>query len=183
MNINDNAKKTNNEIKLNAYEQINPQLDKRVQMIYERYHAGKSIIMDDLQYLWKKDPEGCERLLRSIVEPKADKKIENELDQMGNIKLAEKEAESTSEQSNHLDDGSDTNLPIDKLKKVIESMNSIKLVIEKMSDSERMDLMKGFNEALELKKLPNKMKYWDDTFLDKMTMYTFEEEKEFNLLV
>ncbi|MGB4657772.1 MAG: hypothetical protein WBI07_01170, partial [Mobilitalea sp.] len=63
-----------------------------------------------------------------------------------------------------------------------ETMISVKSEIGKMSELELMDMLKNLNEAIELKKMSNTMKFWDDTFTDKIVMYTYGEEKEFNQL-
>lgn len=181
MSIRGKSEKTQIEIKPHVYEQINPQLN-RVKAIYDRYHTGKSIIMDDLQYLWSKDPEGCVKLARSIIDSKIDKGLEIESGNMISYVDSIKYTESTDEQVNCIDHKTSIDTPMDTLKNVHEIMASVKLMVEKMSENELLDMLKNLNEELELKKLNNNMKYWDDTFVDKMVMYTYDVEKEFNSL-
>lgn len=163
-------------------ERINPNLDRRVQMIYERYSTGKTIIMDDLYYLWSKDPEGCDKLARSIVDTKIDKHMEGKPNNLVNVAYVDRSIKSTKEQENHIDYVSSPDAPVDNFKQIQDTMKSVKLIIERMNESERMDMLKNLNESFPLTELANNMKYWDDSYTDKMVMYTYKEEKEFSIL-
>ncbi|MDF2543925.1 MAG: hypothetical protein K0S47_3643 [Herbinix sp.] len=163
-------------------DQTNNQTDKRVKMIYDRYHSGKSIIMDDLQYLWMKDPEGCKKLAKSIVESKVDQVRETESNTLMNGVYVEKSIETGNEKRNYIEYHTTFDTPADSLDNIAENITSVKLMLENMSESELLEMMNHLNEAVELKKLTNKMKYWDDNFTDKMIQYTYEDMKEFNIL-
>ena len=78
MNKKGHSNQLQNIINRNVYGRINPQSDKRINMIYDRYQSGKSIIIDDLRYLWLKDPKGFEQLTRNIVEGNKSKGFEKE---------------------------------------------------------------------------------------------------------
>jgi len=182
MSIRKENEKNQTEIEPHIAEQIDPLSDKRVKIIYERYKTGKSIIMDDLKYLCLKDPEGCKNLVRSIVESKTVKELEIEPDHIISIGSEKKDTENAAEQQSCIEDQSASEIQMDTLAHVIETMISVKSEIKKMSEWELLDMIKNLNEALELKKMSNTMKYWDDTFTDKMVMYTYSEEKEFNML-
>lgn len=182
MNTRERSENTQVQTKPGSYEKINPNLDRRVQMIYERYRTGKAIIMDDLRYLWSKDPESCDKLAKSIINAKTSKGLEIKSDQIISIGYADKYTKSTNEQQKHIDYISSADTPIESFNNVQETMKSVKLIIERMNESERIDMLKNLNESLALTNLANNMKYWDDTFTDKMVKYTYEEEKEFNIL-
>ena len=166
----------------NIFEQINHQSDKRVKMIYDRYRTGKSIIMDDLKYLWLKDPEGCEKIARSIVEGQTVKEPENKPNYLISIENGKKIVENTNDQQDYMDYKSGLETPIDTLKNVLDTITKVKLMIDNMSEKERMDILRNLNETPELQILTNKMKYWDDAFSDKMLIYTYDVEKEFDKL-
>ena len=183
MSIREKSEKTQINIKPHSYEQKNPQPDIRVKIIYERYRTGRTIILDDLRYLWLEDPEGCEKLARSIIEPKTDKGLETEPNIMVSIEYVKESSESTNEQLNHIDYVSSSDIPVDTLKNAQEIMNSIKLMMEKMSESELKDMLDNLNETLELKKLNNKMEYWDDVFAHKILTYSINLKKEIDILV
>lgn len=182
MSIRENSEKIQIKMKPHFYKQINHQMDKKIQMIYDRYRTGKSITIDDLQYLWLKDPEGCEKLARSIVESKIGKELEIEPNNMVSNVNMKKNKESTNEHQNYIDYISSPDTPLDALKSVRETMISVKLTIEKMSERERMDMLNDFYDALELKKVTDIMKYWNDAFIDKIVTYSYDVEKEFDKL-
>ena len=183
MSIKGKSEITHIKIDPQIYLQINPQVDKRVQMIYDRYRTGKSIILDDLRYLFLRDPEGCKKLAKSIIEAKNGKEQESEPGNVVSIGYKKINSEKANEQRNYIENisiNSDTSN--DSIHNVLITMSSVKSLIENMSENELMDMMNNLNEAIELKKLASQMKYWEDEFIDKMVAYTYEEEKEFDKL-
>lgn len=182
MNTRVKNEKTQVQMKSGSDERINPNLDRRVQMIYDRYRTGKAIIIDDLKYLWSKDPEGCEKLARSIINAKTGKSPEPQPNAIVSYSKGNSFIENTKEQQNYIDYRSSADTPVESFHNVQETMKSVKLIIERMNENERMDMLKNLNESLTLSNLANNMKYWDDSFTDKMVMYTYEEEKEFNIM-
>ncbi len=159
----------------------NHQPDKRAKMIYNQYHNGRSIIIDDLKYLWLKDPEGGYKIARSLVEAKIDKGLE--IEPNNKIWYVEENTECKNKQQNYIEYecGDDTSRDI--VENVLETIISIKLRIKKMSDKELKDVSENLYKGLELKQQINIIKNWDDTFIDKMVMYTYDVEKEFDFIV
>ncbi len=159
-----------------------PLLDKRVKMIYDRYRTGRLITLNDLQYLWLKDPESCNKLAKSIAESKSVKGIRLKLKNKVTSGYVEKSKESIEEQKNSIDYISSPEAPMVSLNDIRKTMFSVKSMLENMSESERKDLLNNFNDELELKKVTNKMKYWDDAFVFKMVSYSYDDETEFDKL-
>lgn len=159
-----------------------PLLDKRVKMIYDRYRTGRSITLNDLQYLWLKDPESCSKLVSSIAEPKSVKGIRLKLNHKASNGYVEKNKESKENQKNYIEYISSSDTPMVSLTDIRETMFSVKSMIENMSESERMELLNNVNDESVLKRVTNKMKYWDDAFIFKMVSYSYVDEKEFNKL-
>lgn len=189
MSIRENNENLVNKVRLHNSEHSNEKSDKKLQKIYERYHNGKTIIMDDLKYLCLKDPEGCNILIKNIIEPNIinSNKIESNMDsRIGDVnntglKSAVKNLEESKKQQLNNDSAliDDTEY---RIKNSLEIMSSIKLEIEKMNELEKMDMLNHLYKTIELIKLSQNMKYWDDKFNDKMIMYTYGDEKEFNIL-
>lgn len=183
MNNREYSDKIQMEMNPNHYDHINYNPDNRVKMIYNRYRMGKTIIMDDLKYLWSKDPEGCDKLAKSIVESNTVKVLEVTTNNSINNEDGNMSTDNTKEeQSNYIEDRTDTGTLLQTVKFMPEIIGSVKLMIEKMSENERKDISKNLYDWIELKKLTHKMKYWDDTFLDKMTMYTYDGKNDYDIL-
>ncbi|MDF2587189.1 MAG: hypothetical protein K0S41_1030 [Anaerocolumna sp.] len=189
MSIRENNENLVNKIRLHNSEHSNEKPDKKLQKIYERYHNGKTIIMDDLKYLCLKDPEGCNILIKNIIEPNIinSNKIESNMDsKIGDVNnTGLKSTVKNQEESKKQQFNNDSALIDDteyRIKNSLEIMSSIKLEIEKMNELEKMDMLNHLYKTIELIKLSQNMKYWDDKFNDKMIMYTYGEEKEFNIL-
>jgi hypothetical protein len=184
-------KKMQNQMNLINYELISA--DMRIKMIYNRFRNGKSITLDDIKYLWLKDLEGFEKLGRNILEIKIEKERENELDNKQDfeqdMKLISMDSagyekiniENTEEYEDNLDSLEDSDISIFSVKNVIEAITSLKSLIGKMSENELLDMLKNLNEAQEMKKLAREMKLWDDRLVEKMVIYTYEQEKEFDM--
>ena len=51
-----------------------------------------------------------------------------------------------------------------------------------MSHNDLIEMWKHINEALMLKNIGDKMKYWNDTFDQKIMVYTYEDKNKFNTL-
>ena len=182
--MNSGEKHDNNQSKISpySYEQFNDYPNKKVKIIYDRYRKGKSITIDDLKYLWLNDFEGCNKLVKNFIELKKSGALTMESNDI-NSSIAMNKEEDTKEQQNSIDVISDIDHTIDTLKNITEIMESIKSMRENMSESEQRDISMNLFETLELEKLVKKMKDWDDTIIEKMMMYTYEDEKEFNVVV
>jgi hypothetical protein len=184
-----------NQMNLNSqiYEQRNRKTDRRLTMIYDRYHTGKSIIIDDLKYVCLKDPDGCNHIVKNIVESDSENKqvIESNLEnkqvkepkKVEKLEYAVNKNESSIKLLDYPDRENSIDTQITELKKGLEIMSSLKSVIDKMDDSEKIDMLANLYEALELKKLNQEIKFWNDTIADRISMYTYSEEKEFDVLV
>ena len=159
-----------------------PLLDKRVKMIYDRYRLGRSITINDLQYLWLQDSESSGKLARSIAESRSVKGIRLNRNNKFTSGSVEKDKEIIEKQTNSVDYISSPDTPMISLTDIRKIMYSAKSMIENMSESERMELLNDFNDHVELKKVTNKMKYWDDAFVLKMAHYPYDDEKEFDKL-
>lgn len=191
MNTMENTKKVYNKVKPLSYERIEEPQDDRVSEIYERYHAGKAIILDDLRYLWLKDPEGCKKLTKSIIESKSEQSKsektvkKQEVDHVKITGIISKNPEDLSNQHNYIDAIVGFDAPAKPLKpqrNIQEIINSMKIVLENMSDSDLKEMWKHINEELVSEKIGDKMKYWNHTYEDKIMMYSYEQEKKFNML-
>jgi hypothetical protein len=191
MNTRENAEKAYMEANSHIYEPIEEHQDEKVRMIYERYHEGKTIILDDLRYLWLKDPEGCKKLTKSIIEAKSkqskaeEPEKEQELNNLIDIGTFSKKTEEIIEQHNYIDviAGYDVS-PNSQLPQVNiqDILSSMKLVLETMSESDLMEMWNHINEALVLEKIGDKMKHWNEAVESKIMMYSYEVEKKFNML-
>ena len=181
MTDNDNRDKLSMEIRRNNHEPINPLPDQRLTMIYERYHTGKSIILDDLRYLWRKDPEGCSKLTRSILGVMKDKKQEAELTTKVSTRFDDMIV-SANEQPKLIGTTTSSENLFHMFDNVQDFLETIKLKLEQMSEQERMDLMNHFNTILEKQKVAAKMRYWEAELEEKINYYSIETEKKFDML-
>lgn len=174
-----------NKINLNShiYEQRNRKTDKRLTMIYDRYHTGKSIIIDDLKYVCLKDPDGCNHIVKNIVESNPENNQVIEPKKVENTEYSVNSKDSSKKHEDYPDCLINIDTQIEELKKGLEIMSSLKSVIDKMDDSEKIDMLANLYEALELKKLNHEIKYWNDTFAHRIANYSYSEEKEFDVIV
>lgn len=158
---------------------IKPLLDKRVRMIFDRYYKGRSLTLNDLQYLWLKEPESCIKLARNITEGKSFKGIRLKRKHKVNYGYVEKSKENLDEQKHTIDYISNPNSLDISENDIQETMFSVKLMLENMSENERMDLLNDFNDVFELRQISSQMKYWDDAFAFKMVSYSYEDEEKY----
>lgn len=154
-------------------EPIKIQPDQKVKMIYERFHNGKSLIMDDLKYLLKKDPEGFERLTESILKPFIGFEKET------NIEITIQSL--LKNQQNRINDSIDFHEPAASSNNIQQAINIMKTIIKKMSEPERMELISNLNEASELMKISDKINLFDDMVEEKLAKYTYYLEEDFNM--
>jgi hypothetical protein len=186
MNTRENGEKDYIEIKSPSNGQIEAHPDEKVRLIYERYHAGKTIILDDLKYLWLKDPEGCKRLTKSIIEAKSKQSQETEIKDEGrkleSTSLTIKKPDAMDDQINSFDIKSSEETLLSTFVNIQDMMSSMKLMLDQMSTNELMEMWNHINEALILEKIGDKMKCWDDVYEDKIMMNSYEVEKKFNKL-
>ena len=191
MNTRVSMEEENIKVKPLSYEFIEEHLDERVSKIYERYHTGKTIILDDLRYLWLKDPEGCKKITRSIIEAKSEQGEVKESDRKQAVnndediiafskKTKDKFAqEDYGEELSRSDSLEKSHLSQVNMNDIIGLM---KLELEHMSHNDLIEMWKHINEALMLKNIGDKMKYWNDTFDQKIMVYTYEDKNKFNTL-
>lgn len=180
MSIQEKNNKT--QIDMNPYKQMNSQTENKVKMIYERYRTGKSIIMDDLRYLWLKDPEGCEKIARSIVESKTGKESEAQHNNIETIGYAMSQKENIKDQQYGIEYKSPSDIQNVSVNSVMDTMFTVKSMMEKMNESDLVDMLKNLNKEYELKKHIKNMNDWDDMYLDKLVMYSYDAVKKFNIL-
>jgi hypothetical protein len=187
MSIRGKNKKQENEKQQNGLlpkisEKINSKEDIRLKNIYDRYHNGKTMIMDDLKYVCSKDPDGCKILIKNIVESRVNKGKENDSNKMEYREPVMNNTESIIKQQISSDYIPDSKTYVNDLKNGIEMMSSIKFEIGKMDEKEKMDMLNNLYQTIELIKLSKNMKYWDDKFQNKLVMYTYGDDKDFNIL-
>lgn len=195
--------------KLYHGEKTDIQQDWKTKMIYDRFRAGRTIIMDDLRYLSMRDPEGCKKLTESIIktfnnetEPELQETaMDNQqfasIDQNGQDTAVENdgsmnftaidnssldEIQYTNESLMDADQKADSEITTGIHGDILDSLVTAKEMLVKMDEKELSDLLDNLNEVMELKKLNDKIRFWDDAFSDKMIMYTYEASKEFERL-
>lgn len=147
-------KKNNSTYEINQ-EQWSQKADPRVKWIYEQYHSKKAVTLDDFQYLKRKDPESCQRLIRSMIEekqiePKNRDRIQREQVAMECIEKLEN-AVSLTEQK--LEQESDRN-PVETrqtLESVKESLSNVKDMMLVMDQNELEDMMDHLYEVSSLR--------------------------------
>ena len=155
-------------------EEAVPAPDRKASMIYERYRTGKTIILDDLRYLLWKDPEGCVKLMKSIVETKVGTVPEGDVPDATNTESLDMNAPNPPIQKSYTDRSKE-------LSEVLETMQSLRKLLNRMNEKEQLDMLENLNEETELKRFSKNMKYWEDTFTDNIVRYTYEEQKEFDI--
>lgn len=127
----------------------------KVSWIYEQYHDGKTLTIDDFKYLCRKDPEGCKRMIHSIIENKRhhmknDRRIQTEQVAMEYISKLQKEvslAQARLKQSGNevKPEGKQT------LESVKESLANVKQMILVMDQQDLADMMNHLYEVSELR--------------------------------
>ena len=158
----------------------NPLTDHRAKMIYQRYRTGKSIILEDLTYLLRHDIEGYHELAKYIITQVIGKEVKSE--SYDHYEIMIRKADNSNNQSKNLVYSSLSDVPVNSNQDISGIMASAKSKIEALSDQELSALLHSLNDETKLKCSIKRMKYWDDEVVDKMVVYTYEEEKTFNLL-
>lgn len=136
-------------------EQLNHKADPRVKWIYEQYHSGKAVTIDDFRYLRRKDPESCKRLIHSITEekqqePKDKERLQKEQVAMECIERLEEavnqaEIRLDKKRVEHRNDSRQT------LESVKESLSNVKEMMLVMNQDELEDMMDHLYEVSELR--------------------------------
>ena len=153
--------------------------DRRVKLIYERYLSGRAITMDDLKYLGKKDPEGLDYLVHKIIGFQAStKNIENInsdkcLDTGGTSDFSDKNVIVTSQEY--------VGLTKDQCSNRMNTTSMLKYWLQE-SENNLTGLLNIHSEVNKLTLLIQTMNYWEDSFSEQFVKYTYEPEKEFNVL-
>lgn len=168
------------ERKSHIRENITYESDERVKMIYERYHTGRAIIMDDLEYLLLKNPEAFEKIARSILRPKSEKGFNFGSIDIGNSTYVKKSVESETEQQNIIDYTSSEGMPSETVVNVSDIMTSLKSIIEHMSEKELQDISQNIYDPLELIK---RIAVLNDISPDEKVLYTYAKDKDFDISV
>jgi hypothetical protein len=171
--------------KRNPYIRENPnfQSDERVNIIYERYHAGKTIIMDDLKYLLLKNPEAFEKIVRSIIRPKSEKGFN-----FGSIGIEKgtymKKSENTEKiQQNYIDYTSGGSTQIETIANISDIMSTVKSIFDNMSKKELLDISQNIYDSQELMKRISVLNDWNDILPYEKVMNTYVQDKEFDISV
>lgn len=183
--MSDREKNVNIHIEKNPHihEKLIFETDERVKMIYERYRTGRTIIMDDLKYMLLKNPEAFEKITRSIIQSKSGKEFSFESINIGNNAYEKKNIDSTNEDGNSINFTSSEGTPVETVVNVSDIMTSVRSIIENMSEKELMEISKNVYDPLELIKRIAVLKELEDTPLDKKDIYTYAQEKEFDISV
>lgn len=183
MNDREKNEKTNIRKNPNIRELLSVETDERVKMIYERYHAGKTIIMDDLKYLLMKNPEAFEKLARSIIQVKKGKEFSFEDIDFGNSTYEKKSIDSTKDEGDYINFTDNEGIPTETIVNISNIMASVKSIIENMSEKELKEISKNVYEPLELIKRIAVLKELEDKSSDEKVMYTYDNEKDFDISV
>lgn len=146
---------------------MNREEQERLKKIYYRYHRGQALIMDDLRYLWQKDPEGYKKFSQGMVESKVGFELQKEIPTM-KVEIPQNIIERKWD-SNRKDN-------------MLETMIAIRVKMGIMEDSERRGFLNYVDSKLVQEQVVKKMKYWDDSVIEKVAMYTYDQEKEFSIL-
>ena len=129
--------------------------DSRLRWIYEQYHSGKTVILDDFKYLYRKDPEGCRRLLRSIIDKnyevhKEEQRQKTEwvtMECISQLEQAVKEAEGRLELKSEME-AMESKLTLESVK---ESLANVKEMVKVMEQEELIDMMDHLYEVSDLR--------------------------------
>lgn len=175
-------------------------VDSKLQNIYNRYHMGRTIILDDLKYVSAKDPDGCDSLLKSIVFSQTDEEYEKEQSEC--IEKEHKECiqeqeeikekviiQDFSEKGNlnksedgYVDCMDHEHNPEESIDNISNIISSIKSIFGELDEYEKIDMLKNLFHELDLMDIGRNLNYWEDAYSNKLTMFTYDEKKKFNML-
>lgn len=157
-------------------EQGKEPVDDRMKMIYQYYHVGKSLTLEDLQYLYQKDPEGCKKLIQRILHIETTNELEQKEQVEQSIVKREFVHKNTSEREYKIEDDR-----IDK-KDLLQTLELVKEKLEKMSDRELHDMSKNLNDRAALKDQVFRMKGLDEKDAEQLVKFAYEMEEKLDLL-
>lgn len=180
MSLSEKNKRAESLIKPNVDKPIDSLPDRRAKMIYERYQSGRPIIMDDLKYLYKKDPEGCDTLVKHIIDP-MHQKDQDLIASDKELSLYQSSSLSITNQQTEIEYKGITVKPNRNIDNIMEALYLVKMML-KQGDNDQLELLNIHNESTKLATLIQKMNHWDDMFSEQLVRYTYEAEKEFNIL-
>lgn len=129
--------------------------DYRLHWIYEQYHSGKALTIDDFKYLGKKDPEGCGKLIRSMLNTEQEKtkdeeRLKKEKVAIECIQKIEDELRIAKHQLdlhniNYEDGNKGTYVNVQ------ESLENVKQMVKIMNEADLADMMNHLYEITELR--------------------------------
>lgn len=129
--------------------------DYRLHWIYEQYHSGKALTIDDFKYLGKKDPEGCSKLIHSILNteqeiPKDEERLTKEKVAIECIQKIEDELRIAKQQLdlhniNYESSAGGTYVNVQ------ESLQNVKQMVKIMNEADLAEMMDHLYEITELR--------------------------------
>ncbi|WP_099467272.1 hypothetical protein [Konateibacter massiliensis] len=164
---------------------LNFQADDRVKMIYERYRSGRTIIMDDLEYLLWKNPEAFEKLAKSMLRPKSHKGFDFSAIEAGNTSYINDGVDTNAQEGQFIDYScaSMEGLPVETEINISNIIASVRATIENMSTKELNEISRNVYEPLELLKRIAVLKELDDSPMDEKVIYTYKLKKEIDISI
>lgn len=137
------------------YEKLSQRTDPKVRRIYEQFHRGNVITMDDLRYMSNIDPEGCKIIIQAMMERREEQKDEHrkqvESAAIQHINQLERDV---LQLQKHLNECCNRRVMNSKetLECVKESLANVKQIVLVMDQDELKDMMNHLNEVSELRK-------------------------------
>ncbi|MFA9376083.1 MAG: hypothetical protein ACERKZ_04940 [Lachnotalea sp.] len=165
----------------NIHETNHIESDAREKMIYERYHSGKTIIMDDLKYILLKNPEAFEKLAKSIAFSNSGKNFSFKPNILGDRTSTNKSLDSIEEDVRKRDYPEGEIISINPNTNITDIMTSVRSILENMSEKELKDISKNIYEPLELLKRIAVLKDLEDVPADKKVQYTYAQNNEIDI--
>jgi len=165
------------------HENLNLESDERVRMIYERFHTGRTLIMDDLKYLLMKNPEAFEKLAKSLVRPKSKEGFDFTSIEVENKDYAGKNADGTVPEGSCIDYTVHEEVPVEAPVDINALMASVKSVIENMSDEELKNMSRNVYDPLELLKRIAVLRQLEEKPLEEKMMNNYLTDKDFDVSI
>jgi hypothetical protein len=164
-------------------ESLNSYTDDRIKMIYERFHNGRTLIMDDLKYLLEKNPEAFEKLVGSIIRSKGNEDYSLSAIPTGNTEYVKENSNAFVQEGTFVDYASSQEDSSRNSANITEIMASVRSVLESMSDVELRDISRNVYEPLELLKSIALLKQLEDTPIEDRVMNQYVAEKDFDISI
>ncbi len=162
---------------------LNVESDAKVKMIYERYRTGKTIIMDDLKYLLMKNPEAFEKIAKHIAQSNSGREFNFGSIEFDTRPNSPKREDDTVVEGNYINFIPSEETQGETIVNISNIMASVKSVIENMSAEELKEISRNVYEPLELIKRIAVLKELEDKSTDEKAMYTYDNEKDFDISV